>query len=391
MTPLTPNQINQLQSLGISVTPSTFSTPISNSAKNSLLPLISISGATLILCGGIILLKSQTSATPASTNPSPITHQPQNQAKPTQSATPTIQQLLLTSQQLFSQALQAQNASNQPQLIDLINQAITAATQAIRSYPHDYRGFEQRARIYHSLVNSRPDLIDQTITDYLQAAALNPTSADITRQLASLYAAKGNAAKTIYYLSASINLNPTDAQNFYDLARIQQQAGLIPQAISTYDRLLPLIADPTQQSQVQLEKQSLEQLVAQCPNCQQATAPTPQPSPTTPPLFDDSFPAIQALADSGLIIAAPETGKNLEVDQLTESNALSGSATLPANQKSLEFTNNHLTPQSQVYLTVTKGGKNHTLKVLSRSGQTFTVGFDSPLSQDVEFKWWIIN
>ena len=236
---LSDNQLNQLQNLGL--TPPKLA---QSTSKSSLIPLFSISGLTLLSIGGLILLKSKDlSSTPINNSSGRSTDEVDN--VPTQ-VPKSIQHYLLASQQFFIQALDAQSScmgspGGCPSVIDSLNQAITAASEAIKSSPSDYRGFEQRARIYQALLDSQPQLLDASIADYQQAQKLNSGSAQLTRQLASLYAKKGDLQNTLTYLSATVSLEPTKAQNFYDLAKIQQQAGLLPDALKTYNSLLPLI------------------------------------------------------------------------------------------------------------------------------------------------------
>jgi len=364
--------------------------------KGSVIPLLSISGLTVLSFGGLIIFKSKNTAiVPPSPSQPNSSSQQASQLSPTQ-VPKSIQHYLLTSQQNFSQALQQQQGSasttNTNSTLDLLNQSIIAATQAIKEFPQDYRGYYQRGKIYQSLSDSKPDFLNQSIADLTTAQKLEPTSADITRDLANIFAKKGDAQSTIFYLSQTISIDPTKAQNFYDLAKIQQQVGLMSQALDTYNRLLPLISDPQQLTQVQSEKAALENLVAQNPN-QNPTIDTSSPTQNNIPSNIDS-PTIQATDitnTTGLIIAAPETAQKIEVSNKTDSNSLSGSGTIPANQKEITINNSNLSSASQVYATLTKGGKNQTLKVLSKSETSFVVGFDSALSETVEFKWWIIN
>jgi hypothetical protein len=188
-------------------------------------------------------------------------------------------------------------------------------------------------------------------------------------------------------------LEPTKAQNFYDLAKIQQQVGLLPQALETYNRLITIITDTTQKAQVESEKSVLEKIIAQNPNLKDTSSNSISPSEIgdLPSEISVDTPTIQALADSSLIIAAPEDGANIAITNQTDSNSLSGNSILSANQKEIIIDNNNLKSTSQVYITATKGGKNQNLQVLSKSEKSFTVGFNSPISENVEFKWWIIN
>ncbi len=385
MPELTPDQIQKLQQLGIELNqPSKEiinSTVETKHSKFPIFPLLSISGLTILSFSGLILFKNKSQNISTQTN-TPIQN---NNSTPSPTQVPkSIQHYLLTSQQYFTQATQNQS-------VDALNQSILAATQAIKEFPSDYRGFYQRGRIYQSILTSKPELISQVISDLTQAQKLEPNDAEITRSLASVYAQKGDAQNTINYLNQTVAIEPTKAQNFYDLAKIQQQVGLLPQALDTYNRLITLITDPTQKTQIEAEKSSLEKLIAQNPNSSnQITTNQTIPTISIPSLNLDS-PTIQASAGGGLIVAAPEELNKINVSNLTQSNSLSGTATLPANQKQIVLSNNQISTTSQIYLTITKGGKNQNLQVLSKSNKTFTVGLNTPISEDIEFKWWIIN
>jgi hypothetical protein len=355
---------------------------IENSHSN-IFPILSISGLTLLSFSGLVLFKSK-SQTISTINQSNTTL-PETSVSPTQ-VPKSIQHYLLTSQQYFTQATQNQS-------VDSLNQAILAATNAIKEFPNDYRGFYQRGRIYQSVLTSKPELINQVLADLTQAQKLEPTNAEITRSLASAYAVKGDAQNTISYLSQTIALEPTKAQNFYDLAKIQQQVGLLSQAVETYNKLISLVADPTQKTQVESEKSSLEKLISQNPTKNSTSTNTspssPLPSVDLPSSLDS--PTIQAAASSGLIVAAPQDLDQVKVSNLTASNSLSGNDTLPVNTKEITITNTQVTSTSQVYVSITKGGKNQNLQVTSKSTGSFTVGLDTAISEDIEFKWWIIN
>ena len=393
MNNLTQDQIEKLKSLGINID-SKNNPPqnldIRNSdldikhSKNPIFPLLSISGLTILSFSGLILFKNKGQTT--SINSTSNYTLPQTSVTPTQ-VPKSIQHYLLTSQQYFSKASQNQS-------VDDLNQSILAATQAIKEFPTDYRGFFQRGRIYQSVLASQPQLLPQVIADLTQAQKLSPDNAEITRSLASAYAQGGDAQNTINYLSQTIALEPTKAQNFYDLAKIQQQVGLLPQALQTYTQLISLVSDSTQKAQVETEKSSLEKLISQ--NIKSSEVSTKETQKSTPlPTLDlptslDS-PTIQASTGSGLIVAAPKELNKIEVSNLSSSNSLSGSSTLPTGQNQIVINNDQVSATSQVYLTVTKGGKNQNLQVISKTEKSFTVGLNSPISEDIEFKWWIIN
>ncbi len=411
---LTPDQVDQLNQLGISTNttsksietqsndiksihvsplelgkidrPSIVSTQ-STRVLNKVFPLLSISGISIISFGGLLLLKSKNQESLLTPQTNPIQN-PQSEVIPTQ-VPKSIQHYLLTSQQQFTQALQTQS-SDPNQTIALVNQSILEATSAIKEFPEDSRGYEQRAHIYQSLLESQPQLLDQAIADYRTAQKLNPNSPEVTRSLASLYGRKGDAQSVINYLAQTVSLEPTKAQNFYDLARIQQQAGFLPQALQTYTRLLTLVSDPSQKQQVESEAKAITQLLSQSP-----TSTSPSTSEITPVTLKTPSktegPLLQASTNTGPIIAAPETSKDLQVTSLTDSNALSGNAILEADLTSITIPNSNLKPTSQVYLSIVSGGKNQTLQLLSKSKDSFTVGLDSPIAEPITFKWWIIN
>lgn len=356
--------------------------------KTPLFPLFSISGLTLISFGGLLLLKGKNDA--ATTPPSEIRDLTSDQLPEPTQVPKSIQHYLLASQQYFTQALQFQN-TEPTQVPDLVNQAILAATDAVKQFPDDYRGYQQRSSIYQALADSQPQFLDSALSDLAKASQLNPGSAELTRTLATLYAKKGDAQNTLLLLARTVALEPTKAQNFYDLARIQQQTGQIEGALDTYTRLLTLVADPAQKTQVESEVASLQKLASQNPSAKTSSPASPTTTIDNLQSIPDSPNLIQADAAPGLIIAAPETVDQVKVSSLTDSNALSGTATLTAGQTSIPITNTNLTPESKIYLTIVSGGKNKTLQTLSRSGTTFTVGLDTPANEDITFKWWLVN
>jgi len=394
---MTPSQLDQLHSLGLD-------SSAAPCPARSFLPLLSISGLTIFSLGGLILLKSSNSTLP-NQPPSPKSSSSVQNTEPVEVPTQvpkSIQHYLLASQQYFSQALQMQNCRGESctrpspesnNVVNLLNQSILAASDAIKTFPNDYRGWQQRAVIYQNLIDSQPQLLNQAISDFQTAFKLNPSSAEVSRSLAAIYAKKGDAQNTLTYLSQTVILEPTKAQNFYDLAKLQQQVGLLPQALATYSQLLPLISDPNQLAQLKSEQSTLEKIIAQNPNSVRADSNIrPSPSSIITPTISLNSPTLQALASStGLIIAAPETSKDIAVTNQTDSNSFSGSSVLPANTTGLTIANSHLTPTSKVYLTITKGNKDRSLTLTNKTTTDFTVALNSPSLTDTEFKWWIVN
>jgi tetratricopeptide (TPR) repeat protein len=384
---LTQDQIQKLEILGLSS--KTPSKP-SKTKSNHLIPLLSITGITLVAAGSLIYIKTnssvQISPPPPPQNPSGSTPSPTQVPK-------SIQHFLLSSQTSFSQALSLAKSEpdNSTALIEQLNNAIVAASTAIQAYPTDSRGYEQRGRIYLSLVDSRPQYLSFAVSDYSSALKYNPLSSTNAHTLASLYARQGNSASTLHYLGLALTLDPTNPQNFYDLARLQQQTGQIPQALATYERLIPLVTDSSQKQQLEAETLALQKLVLQNPS---SSLPSSPPPPTTPTL---TTPLLQAQliplnSPDSVIIASPETAaKSALQSEKYDSNSLSGQSILKSGQTTQVILNSQLTPSSQVYITPIKGGKNSSLEVVSKSNNSFTIGLPSPITEDIEYKWWIVN
>lgn len=307
-----------------------------------------------------------------------------------------IQKHLLASQQYYSQALQAQTMGSSQEVIEFLNKSLEEAGTAVANFGDDFRGYQQRGKIYQSLISTTETLneqdkqfLGQAINDFSKAYKLNTELAEISRDLANLYARTGDTTKTIFYLSETIRIEPTKAQNFYDLARIQSQSGDLVSALETYKQLVWLVSDSGQKQIIEAEKQSLEKILAENPDLKQKTNTKYIPTPTEGILREG--PKIEASKKNNVIIAAADEKEMLEVSGMTESNSYSGEATLAANQADVEIKNENLTNESQVYVTIVKGGKNQVLRVKSKTDSSFRVGLDVPINEEVEFKWWIID
>lgn len=357
--------------------------PIAKSKPN-FLPLLAVFGATILISTSLYLFKStqtkHTTSSVAYATPSVI---PTNQ--PT---SPPVQNYLLASQQSFTKAVAKQKTDPQG-TVELVNQAINQASSAITDYPGDFRAWQQRGQIYQSLIQTKPEYLALAIADYKKASLLNPLSAELTKTLANLYAKAGDATNTKTYLFQTLNLEPTKAQNFYDLAQIQQQTGDLQNALSTYQRLLNLLTDPEQINQVRSQAQALESLLSQAPVKTSPTTTSEQPFQ----LDASEQPSLlraDNLADS-VIIAAPSTDTPVTLTNQTTTNALSGQGTLLAGQTDLTIVNEHATSATPIYLTVTKGGKNQVFYLKAKQAGQFTAGLDQAITEDITFNWWILE
>ena len=316
---------------------------------------------------------------------------------PAKTSSSSIQQHLLSSQQYFSQALQVQSSggSNQ-EVVDFLNKSIDEASQAVANFPDDFRSWQQRGKIYQSLVSQGDQLTEQdssflkqAISDLSKSYQLNNDSVEVNRSLASMYARVGDANNTIRYLTEAIRIEPTKAQNFYDLAKIQSQSGQVAGALETYKQLIWLVSDNDQKEILEKEKIALEKILAENPDLSVDTKIGIVPSPTGE--LERDGPVIKASTDNGVVIAAYEDREEMEVSGMTESNSMSGTAILANGQTEVEIENSNLSASTQVYVSAIKGGKNQVLRVKSKTDSSFKVGLDLAIGEDIEFKWWIIN
>jgi hypothetical protein len=124
---------------------------------------------------------------------------------------------------------------------------------------------------------------------------------------------------------------------------------------------------------------------------------------TTDELKVSTDSATMIIADSGFAALATSSAQ-------INSNAIAGTATLPAGKTSIIINNPKVTAASMVYLTPNGSTNNQVLYVkdkfvsptptlpalptlpveaLAKSG--FTIALDNPLATDIAINWWIIN
>ena len=388
------NQLDRLKNLGIEIGGSQKhygSLLVSSKRNNSWMLVV---GAGLIGMAGLMLMVAVKNKSEKSTKTEVLSDNINKDEIARVTPADSIQKYLLTSQQYLSQAVLNQEDGNNQETTDLLNKSLKEIDAAITNFPQDYRGFQQRGKIYQSLVSSSDPAteqdklyIGQAIADFLVAYKLNSEIAENCRDLAALYARLGDAKTTVFYLSQAIRIEPTRAQNFYDLAKIQSQGGDIVGALETYKQLLWLVSDSSQKSVIEKEKQTLEEILAQNPDVKKNRFLTP----TTPTAGLADGKKLEANIASGVVIAVDTEANNLEVSGMTDSNALSGTGKLIAGEIDVEIKNSHVSDESLVYVTVVEGGKNQTLRVKSKSVSGFKVGLDVASNDDIEFKWWIVN
>ncbi|OGY15514.1 MAG: hypothetical protein A3H88_01630 [Candidatus Blackburnbacteria bacterium RIFCSPLOWO2_02_FULL_44_9] len=93
-----------------------------------------------------------------------------------------------------------------------------------------------------------------------------------------------------------------------------------------------------------------------------------------------------------IVIASGESGETDNIDTSTQSNATAGKAILPAGETIVTIANTNVTDSTLVYVTPNSPTGNQVLYIKNKlAGESFTVAVDNPLTQDVEFSWWVIE
>lgn len=318
----------------------------------------------------------------------------------------TISDYLITSQTFFSQAIElSQQAGllesdksstdvNNQRVVELINEAITQATAAVLHYPTDARGWYQRAKIYQTIEKYNEGSIQAAIKDIERAVYLEPENKEYLSFLSNLWQDQGDLKKAIFYLSQAAQANPTDAQLWFELAKLQTKEGLLVQAYQSYQRIIPLIVDVSQKKLVREEMVAIESLLAQTKGIDFATSMVPTISPSTDLYLPDAPAKLEAnnLAQQ-VIIADPENEERFASKDKGEysSNSLSGNSLITAGDTEIEIDNANLSPDTQVYITAIGDTQNEVLKVKSKKEKSFVVSISNPISNDLEFKWWLIQ
>jgi len=345
-----------------------------------------------------------------------------------------VSHYLLSSQALFSKAIEESNThtleeskhtskvyneTNQ-RVIELINEAITQATQAIIAAPQDARGYAQRGKIYQTIEKYLDEALLSALKDYQQAARLSPHQVEYYEQVAKILTTLNRSEQATEVWKKAAYLNPTDPKVWHKLAKAQAQSGNLTQAKVSYQRILSLIIDQEQKEIIKKELTALDKLLTQAGQ-------QPIPSPITQPdlILPDQPPQLEASLTAQLIIAEPRK-ENDSLSGESQSNALSSTAILPAGETTLTINSQKLQTNSQVYLAALGDLDNQVLRVESkhtleeskhtskecvaddgsaldscevRFGSSevagaepayFTVGINKPLEKEIEFRWWII-
>ncbi len=317
----------------------------------------------------------------------------------------TISNYLVTSQTFFSQAIELSQQTestendksltdaNNQRVVELINEAISQATEAILHYPTNSRGWYQRAKIYQTIEKYNEGSIQAATKDIERAVYLEPDNKEYLTFLSSLWQDQNDSKRAIFYLSQAAQANPTDAQLWFKLAKLQTKEGLLVQGYQNYQKVIPLIVDVNQKELVKEEMTAIENLLAQTKGIDFAAS-IPTISPSTDLYLPDAPAKLEAnnLAQQ-VIIADPEDGEKYTSKEQGEysSNALSGNGVITASNTEIEIINTNLDDNTQVYVAAIGNTQNEVLRVKSKKEQSFVASISNPISDDLEFKWWIIK
>jgi len=336
------------------------------------------------------------------------------------------------------------------QIVNLINEAIDTTNQAIAEYPNAAPAYAQQAKTYQTITAYMPEAYQAAVAYWQQAIKIDDKNPEYYTQIANLYLTRISADETakgetsgkenlrgsagsseveeltevgkfgesqihadiksaIHYLQKAVEADPTNPNRLKKLAEIQTQAGYISQAKISYQRLLAILPDDDQKEKIKDEVSALDKLLAEAAadvkDNLRGSAGSSEVEELTeneaePILLPDSPPKLQAhhLGGSQTYIAEPkDSSDSVDSSEVSKSNAKSGTEIIPAGEKEIEICNNHLGPDTQVYL-VPENDQNIILFVKSKSPYNpgtdhcpnFTAATAKPVEEDLKFKWWII-
>jgi tetratricopeptide (TPR) repeat protein len=344
--------------------------------------------------------------TPATTQQSVQTSSKQGESKQ------QLDSYLLSAQSLLTKAIALSKESdpnNNQQIVELINEAIDTTNRAIVNYPTSAQAYAQQAKIYQTIISYMPEAKDAAIAYWQQAIKIDSNNPEYYTKLADIYLNQTDTKAiqyAIFYLEKAVETDPTNPDRLKKLAKTQSQAGQINQAKTTYQRLLGILSDENQIAKIQSEIDSLNKLLAEAAsegtqnNAEQIINPQNNAEIALP----DSPPKLQAsdLAGINTFIAEPRESEIMNhesISEVSETNAKSGTAVIPAGKKQVEICNDNLGPDTQVYLVPEENNQNTILFVKSKSPYNpetahcpnFIAGIAKPLDTDLKFRWWIID
>lgn len=115
----------------------------------------------------------------------------------------------------------------------------------------------------------------------------------------------------------------------------------------------------------------------------------PSSLPNQHPL--NSLPSQRAELAAKITIAEPNEEKKLtKTESGTENNASSGTAVIPAGEKTTIIHKPNISKQSLLYTKPMSNPENISLHIKERTSNSFTVEANKTPQKDLKFKWWVI-
>lgn len=299
---------------------------------------------------------------------------------------------LNASQELLNKArILSSDADQTPEekqdILDTVKLALEFISKGIAIYPHDDRGYAQRATIYEAVIPINTDSRKMAILDLERAAEINGQNPQHLQRLANLYLQEpdfGNAAKVWYkaYL-----LSPVDVQVLYNLADALEKSGQGVQSFHYFEKLISLLPEnDINFSTLKERQQGLAKLI-------QNSQPEDLPDQKAAPIGIEELPLEQAAAGNRVIIAAGNDSPQSSQSSALEANAKSGEAILPANETEVTVKTPLVRDDAFIYIKATSETQNKVIYVSAKNPEAgyFKVALDTAVNFEIKFNWWIIN
>jgi len=372
---------------------------LSQDKRGVFLILASLSTIVIIASFTIVVLASKNDPQPVIT---PLSKQQAQNQSPIQDATYyiNIAQRFLAKAEALSK-----NPNQLPQdkedILIAIQNSLETINEGVNHYPKDDRLYAQRAKIYQGIASFSPDALEAAIIDLDQARKLSPQNPTYPKTQSQILAQIGRYQDASFYAKITYDIEPHNLQNLADLGQIQIKAGQINQAVASYQTLVSLLPQDSQEIEViRQEITSLEKLLSQAKTSQGSElflTGEPTPKPKNIPADINLLPQEQASLPENLVIASPQEKNDTQQGQEFDLNASAGEAIVIAGKTETVIYNNNLTENKKINLVPQGEMSNQVLYVTSKvtnpdSGTPyFIVSLSKPLSQDLTFMWWIIE
>ena len=366
-------------------------------------------GFLLILAGltTIIVIASFTIALVSKNDPQPIITPLSKQQAQSQSPVQNAAYYINISQRFLTKAeALSQNFDQSPQdkenILIAVQNSLETINEGINHYPKDDRLYAQRAKIYQGIASFSPNALEAAIADLDQARKLSPQNPTYPKIQSQILVQIGRYQDASFYAKIAYDIEPHNLQNLADLGQIQIKAGQISQAVSSYQTLASLLPQDSQEVEaVRQEIISLEKLLSQAETNQTSglfLAGEPTPKLNNVPADINLLPQEQASLPENLVIASPQEKNNAQQEQEFDLNASAGEAVIAAGKTEIVIYNNNLTENRKINLAPQGEITNQVIYIKSKvanpgnnSAPCFIVSLSKPLSQDLAFKWWIIE